>query len=584
MPRIDYGQTSEGVAIGKQTYVTWLLVATLALGFGLRVWGISFGLPYELTPDEAHEIHRALKLGAGEYYWQFGKGGLYYILFIEYGVLYALWWITGRVGDTHDFALQIIRDPSMLYLLGRVTAAVMGTLTCLVAFQVGRRLYDWRIGLAAALIGATAFRHVAHSHIVNVDVGMTLAAWTGFLAYLEYEGSEKQRWLVWAGALAGIAIAFKVTGGIIVPVLFLAILSRSDNWRHPLRVLKEGALVLLALFAALTIVAPEWTEDVTSGRFFGAVFYMLAGAVAPVQTFEGNIRDAVPLVTIMRNSEWSGYFETLVEPRNIALTVAALLSLGLGIIRRERWSVIWFGTIGVFLTIMSVALRSQPEYYLLPIMPALWLLGGWAIVALAGTSRSLFAGAVACVTILPLLAIIRQNVEWTRADTRVVAKEWIEANIRPGAKILMDGYRHRFVPSPPLRPDASAILRQVAGNFGDGHNYRGVSQHTLKLYTEAMRSIEGPTYQLHSTQWGLAVEDPDFYIQRCFDYIITSSSIAGRFDDDITRQRFPRSARFYQQLEADPRFRKIYSLEPIPWQRPGPTIAVYKVVASCGGR
>ena len=57
--------------------VAWLLAAILLLALGLRVWGIDFGLPYELTSDESKEILRALKLGAGEYYWGFGKGGLY---------------------------------------------------------------------------------------------------------------------------------------------------------------------------------------------------------------------------------------------------------------------------------------------------------------------------------------------------------------------------------------------------------------------------------------------------------------------------------------------------------------------------
>ena len=103
---------------GEKSYGNWLLFAILALALGLRLWGVDFGLPYELTTDESKEIHRALKLGVGEYYWGFGKGGLYYILFVEYAFLYGFWWITGRVSDTHEYALQVIRDPSMFFFWG----------------------------------------------------------------------------------------------------------------------------------------------------------------------------------------------------------------------------------------------------------------------------------------------------------------------------------------------------------------------------------------------------------------------------------------------------------------------------------
>ena len=70
------------------------VLGILGIALGLRLWGINFGLPYDFTPDEVHEIVRALKLGAGEYSWTMGKGGLYYFLFVEYGLLYVFWWIT----------------------------------------------------------------------------------------------------------------------------------------------------------------------------------------------------------------------------------------------------------------------------------------------------------------------------------------------------------------------------------------------------------------------------------------------------------------------------------------------------------
>ena len=152
--------------------------------------------------DEIHEIMRALKLGAGEYDWDgFGKGGLYLILFVEYGFLYVFWRLTGHVGSANDFALQYLQDPTAFYLLGRVTVALMGAGTCLVIYWIGKRLYGWRTGLVAAFLGATAYFHAAWSHYINVDTGMTLAVWASLLAYLKYEETDQSKWLAASGAL-----------------------------------------------------------------------------------------------------------------------------------------------------------------------------------------------------------------------------------------------------------------------------------------------------------------------------------------------------------------------------------------------
>ena len=207
-------------------YVRWALWAIVALALGLRLWGIGFGLPYDFTPDEIHEIMRALKLGAGEYDWDgFGKGGLYLILFVEYGFLYVFWRLTGHVGSANDFALQYLQDPTAFYLLGRVTVALMGAGTCLVIYWIGKRLYGWRTGLVAAFLGATAYFHAAWSHYINVDTGMTLAVWASLLAYLKYEETDQSKWLAASGALIGVAVAFKLPGIVVLIPLGLALVT-----------------------------------------------------------------------------------------------------------------------------------------------------------------------------------------------------------------------------------------------------------------------------------------------------------------------------------------------------------------------
>ena len=56
--------TSICVPAASEKTLMYSLLTILGVALGLRLWGISFGLPYDFTPDEVHEIVRALKLGA----------------------------------------------------------------------------------------------------------------------------------------------------------------------------------------------------------------------------------------------------------------------------------------------------------------------------------------------------------------------------------------------------------------------------------------------------------------------------------------------------------------------------------------
>jgi hypothetical protein len=277
------------------------------------------------------------------------------------------------------------------------------------------------------------------------------------------------------------------------------------------------------------------------------------------------------------------YLAILFRNTNVALTIAALLGAAIGCWRRNRWDIIWTALIVSFLGVMTIADRPGNERYMLPIVPALWLLGARAAAAIARQRSGIMAAIVVVIVAIPVFALARQNYTWTRPDTRVLAKGWIEANVPAGAKILMDGMEYRFIQSPPLNPDDATVARRVgeAGDEGDQLS-RGISGQTLTLYAEAMSRVTGPRYELHSTVWGLDVHDLSYYPQECFDYIVTSSENSRRFVDAEQAERYPRSVQFYSELPTDPQFEEVFSAEPVPWEIQGPTINVYKVLPSCG--
>jgi hypothetical protein len=257
------------------------------------------------------------------------------------------------------------------------------------------------------------------------------------------------------------------------------------------------------------------------------------------------------------------------------------MGAAIAIWRRHRWDLIWCALVVLFLGVMTLADRPGQERYILPIVPAIWLLAARAASVFAGQRGRVMVTVIAVIVIIPLFALIRQDYMWTRPDTRVLAKNWIESNVPDGSKILMDGMRYRFIGSPPLKPDQATVNRRVKGAASEEALSRGVSSRTLEIYAEAMSNLKGSRYNIYSTVWGIDVKELSYYPKMCFEFIVTSSYNSNRFVEPHVAERYPTSAQFYARLPVDSRFEAVYSAKPIPWKIQGPEITVYKVLHSC---
>jgi hypothetical protein len=403
--------------------------------------------------------------------------------------------------------------------------------------------------------------------------------WTSVLFYLIYERVRETRYLVASGILGGICIAFKLPGGVIVPLILAAILAASPGL-STLRVsARKFAIFFLSLMVSLTVVAPEWITvlDSIQRNFAG-----LLGGGSDVISSDMEISEAAKSVSAWGGPRW-GYVRHLTKDYNILLTACALAGIAVALYRRHRWDIILGGFVIGFVFIMSLADRVQAERYLLPMMPAAWLLASSAVFYFSRFRSKVAIAALIIIAAIPSIHLLQSAVERMSPDTRVTAKEWIESNVLPESKILMDGMRYRYIPSPPLNPSSGALSAKVAKASKEGEEIsRGVSDLTLSIYKEAMQNVDGPTYELHSTEHGLKIEPIAYYIDNCFDYVVTSSLITQRFGPGSkSRQIAPQSAVFYDALSTDPRFELVYSIGPRPWIQSGPEIDVYKVKSRC---
>jgi hypothetical protein len=552
----------------------WRLVlfGAVASALALRLWGITFGLPYDLTADEPHQIVQALKIGVGEggplvrMWHTIGKSGLDYLLFGEYSIMFVVWWLLGRVDGPRAFALQYLTDPTAFYLVGRVTVALLGALTSMAVFFAGKRMYDVRTGLGAAVIAAVAYSHIAASHVINVHVPMAFALWTGVAAYCAYEASGRRRTLVIAGLLCGAAVALSYSAAIGLAMLLVARLSRrSDPWADRA---KDAVVLGGASLVSIALMSPD----------------LLTGAGLLIRNFTAtrlavpngaDVRGAIDAVTILRQPDRDGFVQLLLKPDTLVMTIAAVLGVIAGVPRRERWTMLLSGTTAAALVALSASNRGLSEMYLFPVLPAMWLLSSRGVAALSLGGMPLRAAGVAAIAAMPLFLAVRENIMLSKPDTRILAKRWIEANIPSGATILMDGMRFRFVPGVPLNADRATLARRLA----DLENSElALSGQMLSLYREAAEQADGPAYNLHSTVYGLEVEHLDLYVRSCVPYVVVSSFNEKRYQTDAASRLHPKSARFYRDIKTDSRFQVVYAVGPVMWQQLGPTITVYKVI------
>jgi len=156
----------------KTTNILLFFILTGALL--VRLWGINFGLPHIYFGDEGYLI-----------YWAFYSGSHalrppYYlyaplipmILLVEFTSYYLGGYILGVFSSTSGFYISHLADPTILYLIGRVTMAIAGVATVWLVFTVGKTFFSQRIGFLAAFFLAFSFLHVKESHYIKQDVLM----------------------------------------------------------------------------------------------------------------------------------------------------------------------------------------------------------------------------------------------------------------------------------------------------------------------------------------------------------------------------------------------------------------------------
>jgi len=543
-----------------------LALAGLLLGaLLLRLWGITWGLPFTYNVDErAHFVPKAVGFFSGDLnpHYQLNPSGFSYAIAAVYAAFY---------GSGDAVRAGFAGDPGEAYLVGRVLSAVLGTVSVGLTCLAGARLFGRAAGLLAGGLMAVSFLPVFYAHQALNDAPTLAPVALALLGAALVVRSGRPRDYLLAGLAVGLAAGFKYNAGAVAVAVAAAGLVRFADGER-LAAVRGLALAGLAALAGFLLCDPYALLD----------FATLREALDFLVVY--NARE--PTIGEPGRSGYAYYAWTLtwglgIVPLALAVGGAAWLAL------RDRRA---FLVLVPFVVLFFLSMGSQGRFfgrYMLPAFPALCLLAGAGGVALARAARRrrVLAGGLIAAAALGqgIVVSAHSDLVLSREDTRTQAREWMLANVPPGTRIVVE-------PSVPAawfvrgaHPDGEgepiwdrwrrsrAQARELAREH-PGARKRADFQNYVETLFPGMLDLyrrEGAcTYVRVSTQIGRALREP------------------GRVPEAIAFYRaLDREARLLYEAnpfgrgeEAMPfSFDWSFSYYPLAYKRPGPVMRVYRL-------
>lgn len=474
-----------------RTRTAWVVLAAIcALALGLRLFAVAYGLPATYNPDETPIMNRALAFAKGDLNpHNFLYPSLYFYALFAWEVLfYFAGRIAGLYHSVDDFQREFFTDPSGLFLAGRTLTTLFGVATVPVLYAFGRRLYDDTTGLIAAAFLAVAPVAVRDAHYVKLDVPVAffVVLTHVVVARIVTDGRAAERAGSWAlaGLCAGLTVSTHYYAAFIVlPIAVAAFLQgrRTGHWAHAGRMLTIAAIATIA------------------GFIIGTPFFFVEPQTA--------LRDIVAVreIDIDRAVESTGAFTSFVRYADILFRdavgwpVCVLAAIGL------VWAIVADVPRGLVLGTFTAAFlvfvsNTVPmSRYLNVIIPLMGLAAAYAIARMSRAAGPRAPAAAAGLTILAmtpgLITSVKTDVFFRQADSRTLAREYIEGHIPAGTSILVQPY------SAPLRRTREALVEALRTNLGSEQKA------SIKFQLMLAAAPAEPAYRL--IYLGDGGEDPD---------------------------------------------------------------------------
>ena len=444
--KLIYSMSSRNGGLEK-VYLLWLILILL-VGFALRLWGISFGLPNEhCRPDESTLVHKALSIGSGDlnpHFFNYPSLHFYFLALL-YSIYFGVGWAGGVFAGLEDFQRQYFIDPSALFLIGRCFSALLGTSSVFLTYLIGRHLAGKRAGLLSAGFLSLAFLHVRDSHFLTVDIPATFHLLLAYVFILRYLDAPARRDLFLSGVFLGLSVSTKYSLALFaISVAVAAVFGQNPRsfrnlvWKDLITVMAITCLAFMAGSPFTLLDFKTFWRDLSYERAHFALGHGL---------------------DLGRGWIYHANF-TLPHSLGWPLFAAALLGC-IWLLSRHRLKdvvlliglIVYYGVAGSGKTVFM--------RYMLPLVPFLCVAAGTlldrATQGWKGRWVVLLAGLFSAP---PGYAILQHNLLLARTDTRLLATQWIEDHLSQDTKLAL--YGNNDFGFPHIHRSRNSLLGQLS--------------------------------------------------------------------------------------------------------------------------
>ncbi len=420
----------------------WLLIGAVALGAILRAWGIDFGLPYTIAPDEPWHLSIALRIfqtGDLNPHWLNYPSLMFYLNALAYFPFYWIGNLMGALAAPADIPFpEIIAvgvGKSLLpaqFILGRGVSALFGVGALALVYQIAREASASRLAASvAALLLAVSPVNVQYSQLIRPDAFVVFFVLLSVLYARRILDAPRARNYAVAAIAVGLAVSSKYSVPLVVMPLIAAHFLHF-GWRGFRRaeIYFAGIVSALAFVLTTPFALLEFSQFLRDAGF--EITKQVGGGHA------GSEGDAVA---------W--YFSFLWSGEGAVFGLALLEAARQIWTRSKSGIVLLVFPVTYFIFISALTVRNDRT--ILPVTPFVYLFAAlfvaradaWLAERFAARGRLVplaRAAAILVLTLLPLRDTIRANLALTRADNRDAARAWINANVPAGARLALEAY------------------------------------------------------------------------------------------------------------------------------------------------
>ncbi|PIS37976.1 MAG: hypothetical protein COT35_03220 [Nitrospirae bacterium CG08_land_8_20_14_0_20_52_24] len=559
-------------------------------------------------------MNRAVSFGSGDLnpHWFHKPAFLMYLLFFEYGVFYLLGRVTGFFPNVESFSIYYVQDPWPFILIGRMTITVFGIATVYLTYKIGEKYWSKRSAILSAIFLTLCYGHVFAGQDVKADVPTTFFTILALYYLLKVLDNDfRTRDYILTGLFAGLGTATKYYSIALLPCIL--IISLYESIKHK----RAGGLVkyiysLISFWAIFFAASPyNFIDPLGRRESFGSIialwnklspwkvnlFPPLTGELTA--QFLAENREGHYIIRSIVN-----YLNVLFEAQGSGIIIGAVFICAVFVLlwKADIKNILLLSYPIIFSAISIVVNPSYTEVrHQLIIYPFLSIAAGVFAGDLAKRFKRPYLVDMIFIVLLifPLFSIVRNNIYVSKTDTRTLARNWIEANIPAGTKLLL--------------AEGAAVLRMNRGNIQEFYEKAKRRQgedgqftkHLVRYYDLKMQSAEGITYDIKEIRFPwwrgkeivsgetiadteydrdmanplktVGVNDYGYYVGQGYRYAVTSSDHYESFvDGDNHRLKgFPSFRKFYHDLFTKGKLVKEFNADEL--NLPGPTVKVIQL-------